>query len=430
MARTQSIAIRRVLSSVISKSGLERSSREEGFVVRSRKIDAVAFFWTLVLGFGAGSEKSLANLRRSYELHTGTTLVPSAFYDRFTPGLVRWLQRILLEVLERSAEPVRALGGRLAPFIDLVAVDGTVVRLHDLLEKSFPACRTNHTKAAAKLTVVMSVLGKGARTVQLSPERQHDSKLLRVGPWVKNRLLLFDLGYYGYRLFQSIDGHGGYFVTRLKTNANPTIVRVLNGPSRGALEGESLQSALLRLRRPVLDAIVRVRYKNKRGRYVHAEFRLVAVRNKETKQYHLYITNVPAERLSAEDIAKVYTLRWEIEILFRQLKSQFRLEDISSANENVVHALLYATLITLAVSKAFLHALQKRYHAYAGRMPNERWAIVFATVAQHLLAHILGARRRAKRRHSDLLAVMSKEAIDPNRARDGGKLQFFEELPA
>lgn len=430
MAHKQSIAIRRVLSSVISKSRLACTAREEGFVVRSRKIDAVAFFWTLVLGFGAGSEKSLASLRRCYALQTGTTLVPSAFYDRFTPGLVRWLQRILLEVLERSSEPVRALRGRLAPFVDLVAVDGTVVRLHDLLEKSFPACRTNHTKAAAKLTVVMSVLGKGARTVQLSPERHHDSKLLRVGPWIKDRLLLFDLGYYGYRLFRSIDGYGGYFVTRLKTNANPTIVRVLDGPSRGALEGESLQCALLRLRRPIFDAVVRVRYKNKRGRHVHAEFRLVAVRNTETKHYHLYITNVPAERLSAEDIAKVYTLRWEIEILFRQLKSQFRLEDISSANENVVHALLYATLITLAVSKAFLHALQKRNPAGAGRMPNERWAVVFATIAQHLLALILGVRRRSKRRQHDLLTVMCMEAIDPNRARDGGKLRCFEGLPA
>jgi len=407
---------------------LERTALEEGFIVRSRKVDAVAFFWTLVLGFGAGSERTLASLRRCYAVQTGTTLVPSAFYDRFTPGLVCWLQRILLEVLERSAEPVRALRGRLAPFIDLVAVDGTVVRLHDLLEKTFPACRTNHTKAAAKLTVVMSVLGKGARTVQLSPERRHDSKLFCVGPWVQGRLLLFDLGYYGYRLFERIDSFGGYFVTRLKTNANPTLVRVLNGPSGGTLEGEGLQTALLRLRRPVLDAIVSVRYKNQRGRYLQATFRLVAIRNNETRQYHLYITNVPADRLSAEDIAQTYTLRWEIEILFRQLKSQFRLEEMPSANKDVVHALLYATLITLAVSKAFLHALRRLHPAGAGRMPNERWAVLFATIAQHLLAHILGARRRAKRRHADLLAVMSKEAIDPNRARDGGKLQLLEAL--
>lgn len=49
MARKQNIAIRRVLSSVISKTRLERTAVEEGFVVRSRKVDAVAFFWTLVL---------------------------------------------------------------------------------------------------------------------------------------------------------------------------------------------------------------------------------------------------------------------------------------------------------------------------------------------------------------------------------------------
>jgi len=429
MARNQSIEIRRVLSSVISRSELERSAREEGFIVRSRKVDAVAFFWTLVLGFGAGAQRSLAGLRRSYALHTGTALVPSAFYDRFTPALSQWLQRILLEVLERTAEPMRALKGRLAPFVDLVAVDGTVVRLHDLLEKAYPACRTNHTKAAAKLTVVMSVLGKGARTVQVTPERRHDSKLLRVGPWVKDRLLLFDLGYYGYGLFERIAKCGGYFVTRLKTNANPVIVDVLNGPA-GALEGMDLQSALLRLRRPVLDAMVRVRYKNKRGRHVHATFRLVAIRNVETKQYHLYITNVPPDRLTPEDIAKTYTLRWEIEILFRQLKSQFRLDQMPSANKHAVHALLYATLITLAVSKAFLAALRRRHPHCAERMPNERWAVVFATIAATLLAHILAGRRRSARRHDDIIAVMLKEGVDPNRARDGGKLRILEALPA
>lgn len=426
MAHEQSIAIREVLSSVISPGHLARTAREEGFVTRSRKVKPAAFFWTLVLGFGAGSEKSLASLRRCYALHTGTALAPSAFYDRFTPGLVRWLRRLLLEVLERSAEPARALRGRLSSFIDLVAVDGTVVRLHDMLAQSFPACRTNHTKAAAKLTVVMSVLGKGARTVRISPERRHDSTLLTVGSWVKGRLLLFDLGYYRYSLFERIDAYGGFFVTRLKTNANPVIVRTLGGAGGRRLEGQSLQSALLGLRRPVLDAVVRLSYKNKRGRLVTGLFRLAAVRHPETKRYHLYITNVPAERLSAAEIAQVYTLRWEIEILFRQLKTRFRLEDIPSANADAVHALLYATLITLAVSKAFLHALHRRYPENAGRMPNERWTVFFTVLAPVLLAFVLAGRRGAKRRHGDILAVMRAEAIDPNKTREGGKLRLLE----
>ena len=431
MARNHSIEVRRVLSSVISPSQLEQSAREEGFIQRTRKIEPVPFFWTLVLGFGAGAEKSLASLRRCYELYTGTVLVPSAFYDRFTPALAQWLQRILLEVLQKTAGPARALGGRLSAFIDLMAIDGTVIRLHDLLERAYPACRTNHTRAAAKLTVVMSVTGKGAHSVQLSSERRNDSKLLHVGPWVKDRLLLFDLGYYGYRLFQNIAGQGGFFVTRLKANANPTIVRILNGSKAdAALAGLPLQTALTRLRRPVLDAIVRVRYKNKRGRWVHAQFRLAALRNHETKQYHLYITNVPHDRLSAEDIAKTYAVRWEIEILFRQLKSQFRIEQMPSANKDAVHALLYATLLTLAVSRAFLHALRKRCPALSRRMPAERWAAIFATLAQSVLALTLVRRRRGRRRERDILTVMLHEAIDPNRTRAGGLLARLEGIPA
>ena len=172
---------------MIWPSQLERTAREEEFIQRARKVDPVAFSWTPVLGFGPGSERSLASLRRCYALHAGTTLVPAAFYDRFTPALAHWLQRILLDVLQKATGPTRAPGGRLSTFIDLMVIDGTVVRLHDLLERTYLACRTNHTKAAAKLAVVMSVTGKRAHSVQLSPERRNDSKFQRVGPWGKGR---------------------------------------------------------------------------------------------------------------------------------------------------------------------------------------------------------------------------------------------------
>lgn len=38
------------------------------------------------------------------------------------------------------------------------------------------------------------------------------------------RLLLFDLGYFRYQLFDAIGRQGGYFLTRLKQNANPEII--------------------------------------------------------------------------------------------------------------------------------------------------------------------------------------------------------------
>ena len=46
--------------------------------------------------------------------------------------------------------------------------------------------------------------------------------MFRVGPWGRDHLLMFDLGYFRYRLFACIVRNGGYFLTRLKGNADPT----------------------------------------------------------------------------------------------------------------------------------------------------------------------------------------------------------------
>jgi len=85
VARRQSIEIRRELTSLIPTPQLNFLAQLSGLVRRRRKVDAMALCWTVVLGFGAGCERSLAGMRRVYEKSIGTTLMPSAFYD--PPGL-------------------------------------------------------------------------------------------------------------------------------------------------------------------------------------------------------------------------------------------------------------------------------------------------------------------------------------------------------
>jgi len=46
------------------------------------------------------------------------------------------------------------------------------------------------------------------------------------------------------------------------------------------------------------------------------EFRVVGVRNEDTDDYHLYVTNLPDE-FTPEQAAVLYSLRWKVELLFR-----------------------------------------------------------------------------------------------------------------
>jgi hypothetical protein len=119
-------------------------------------------------------------------------------------------------------------------------------------------------------------------------------------------------------------------------------------------------------------------------------------------------------------VVDVYALRWEIELLFRELKSQFKLDDMPSGNKAATECLLYAALLTMAIGRRLLRVLQMRHHSTNEPMrvfPLERWTIVIRSVAPQLLALLLGppnARLALERR---LWIVLQREAPDPNRNR-------------
>ena len=423
MARTKSIGIRERLARLLPDKWLREKARATGAVQRSRKVDIVALFWTVVLGFGAGKDRTLAGLRRTYEVAKGQRLVPSAFYGRFSKGFSRFLREVLSYLMDRVAEPPRSLKGAWKSFRDVVLADATAVRLHDLLAGAFPACRTNHTKAAVKMHVVMSVVGAGPRSVKLTQERAGDGRCLRIGEWVKDRLLLFDLGYYRFQLFARIAENGGYFISRLKKNANP-LLESANRNWRGRLmdiDGQRLQQILPRLKRGVLDAQVvmnfyRRSYRDRR-RLDRMDLRVVAVRDAGTKGYHIFVTNIPADRLTAEEVARSYAARWEIEILFKQLKSHYRLGELPSRKKEVVEALIYSAMITMVVSNMLLAMVRRKHRSDAARARQLRWAAVFAALAQQIIWVMVLPPRKSRPIRILVEQALIHEALDPNVAR-------------
>lgn len=409
------------LRSLFSKCWLEEAAREAGWLQRLRKISPTALFWTLVLGFGVGKERTLASLRRAYELETGTTLVPSAFYDRFTQPLVAFLRRAVAhgcaEMGKRSKD---ADGTARAFFADIVGIDSTVLRLHDALSKPFPGTRTNHSPAAAKLHLVMSVLGRGPRSVKITDQRTHDARVRHLGSWVRGNLLLFDLGYYSFRAFSGIRREGGSFITRLKDGANPELRAVLGDASTTLIQpGAQLRDVLARTRRDVLDLKAELRFKRRAYRGVsHGDseiFRIVAIRNPESRKFHVYVTNIDAERLTAEEIAATYAGRWAIELIFKELKSAYRIDHLPSSKKHIVEALILTAVLTLIVSRRLLAAVAKRLPAeMVRRLRPLRWSKVFVAHARQLLTLVLDPRSLSHRARARWLSLLKHQAIDPN----------------
>ena len=168
MARSKTTPVRSTLREVLGPQRIKSAAKRYKVVRRQRKLDVFLLVWTLVLGFQVGAERTLTGLRHVYQRAAKHTIVPSAFYDRLNGRMAKLLHRLVQDTLAAQPDGARMPEGVLARFVELLAIDSSVLRLHDLLSPAFAACRTNHTKAAAKLHVVMNVLAGSPRRVKLT----------------------------------------------------------------------------------------------------------------------------------------------------------------------------------------------------------------------------------------------------------------------
>src|SRR5665647_1559665 len=73
--------------------------------------------------------------------------------------------------------------------------------------------------------------------------------------------------------------------------------------------------------------------------------------NDEDEKHHKYITNIQKDVLNAKDIAKLYGTRWDIELLFKELKSRYALDVLETKNVQIIEALIWTAMLTLIVSR-------------------------------------------------------------------------------
>jgi len=254
-ARKQRV-IEEELNNLFPPEWLRKTARETGFVKRERKIDPALMFWALVLGFSVQLQRTLASLRRTYEEKGEVHISRGSFYERFTPELVKFLHACVLRGLENITQgPNRVLKDKLAGFKDLVAQDSTIIRLHEKLAKKWPATRSRKVAAGVKVSLIISAVADGPKSVALYGERTSDVKTLKIGPWIKDRILLIDLGFYKHQIFARINENGGFFVSRVKGKVDPLIVGT-NRRWRGRtvdIVGKKLSEVLPKLKRQVLD---------------------------------------------------------------------------------------------------------------------------------------------------------------------------------
>jgi IS4 transposase len=405
------------------------------FIKRERKIKPEVIFWVLTLGFCVHNQRTIAGLKRLYEIEANISISDSSWYDRFTPELVEFLHQCVTHGIEELAkEPGRKLNKKLENFQDVLIQDSTIVRLHSSLADKFPAARSRTVAAGVKVGIMVSAVVNGPRTIAIYSEKTAEIKTLKIGPWIKDRILLVDLGFYKNQMFARVEENGGFFVSRIKKNMDPIVVSIEEGVTKTKCKefiGKPTSKCIQQLSGKNVDAVVRISFKRRKykGKQKKDEMRvrLVAVYNDEDEKHHIYITNIQKDVLNAKDIAKLYGARWDIELLFKELKSKYALDVIETKNVQIIEAFIWTAMLTLIVSRR-IYSLVKNSIAHPqkkSRYTQLRWSKIFAEKAADLLTVILH-KCEIQRTFETTMSVYKSQALDPHVNRKRFREEWFE----
>ena len=152
-------------------------------------------------------------------------------------------------------------------------------------------------------------------------------------------------------------------------------------------------------------------------RTARRRLRLIAVRVPESSEYRFYLTNIAPDSLDAHGVARTYAARWQVELIFKELKSHYRLAELPTPKAHIVETLLLGAVITLLVSRQLLLAVQERLRRTSYKMPAQRWAAIFAAAAPAIIDIVLLPPRISKVIARRLESMLLHETPDPNRSR-------------
>jgi len=344
-------ALTKKINTIFNSQRLFNSAREMLFLKRARQIAPMELLLSFIETLGCQPKVNLADIHRKYQAISGMPINYKPFHNQIkkvecTDYFKHCFESALAEWIVQSLKLTSLSTGEKFPFENVLLHDGCSFAIHSGLKEEFPGRFTKHSPAAVELHVTMDLLTCSidyfALTADTISERLHAPEPEKLN----NTLILEDAGYFDRARMMNIEKNGGFVIGQAACSINPVIKSAYDyeGHEISKWEGQKLKKLELRNKNIPMDLTVR-------WPGYEMDFRVIAFWYKKKKRIGYLVTNLPRETVPATDIVGLYRLRWQIELLFKELKSYCNLKKFSTKNKNIVKTLIYASFITVLLKR-------------------------------------------------------------------------------
>lgn len=206
---------------------------------------------------------------------------------------------------------------------DFYAIDATEIVLNI---NDFPWAEFRRDTSGVKINLRYDINNGCPDFLFITNAKEHENNTLKKMELKKGDTAAFDMGYNNYAQFGKFCDDGVQFVTRLKINAKYRV------KERRVTKSGNITS----------DQTIVFTGKGTGKKCPH-ELRRIRVIDEKTGNAIVILTNI-FDR-SAEYIAKLYRARWNIEIFFKAIKQNLKIERFFGQSENAVKTQIWIALI-------------------------------------------------------------------------------------
>lgn len=350
-APMQFTTLRDNLKALFNREHLLDLARKMKFVVRLRTLHPALMICALIQTLSTQRSPNLTDILRTLASQFQPMDNYKPFHNQLKKAELTHMMQHLTEEATRQwlLKPFQNTLPEKYPFRHIYLHDGSSLTLHRDLRDIFPGRFSKTAPAAIELHLTLDLVSGCANYLGIDADKESERLYQPYSHELKDTLVMMDAGYFDKSYCDDINKNGGFYIIRAKNNIAPQLHEIHDETGKQVSHDGNISLKDIKVNPGELRELA-ISWKDRQP------CRLIAFWDRRHQRKSYVITNLSRDDFSAQDICRLYAMRWQVELFFKELKSFCGLTTFNTRNKNIVLTLVWSSMLTL---------LLKRYVAFS-----------------------------------------------------------------